>query len=137
MRCSRSAASGTATAAAIVSGARSGGDFNRAALDQNLGLLDPVLLLDAAVEAQRLAYARHVRRGPACDILERTHAKMLEPLLDEVVDEPDTRQIVGRSVGGISVLGWRRGSLGSGRGRSRCQRDFGVARFTPRLERRL
>lgn len=81
---------------------------------QDLRLLDPVLLLDATLEAQHLADLGDVLGLPCCDVGVTTHACLVERRLERPIDRPDALEIVGRA-----TCGGRGDRRGNGRGRRR------------------
>jgi hypothetical protein len=90
---------------------------------QNLGLLDPVLLLDAPLDAQSMTDAGDIRRLPGSDLGERANSYTMESGFDAFIDRADTLQIVGRtrrlSRQGAMARGWGGDLRGSGRGLKR------------------
>ena len=65
-----------------------------AALGKDLRLLDPVLLIDAALEAEGLAHALHVLPLPGGDLLVAADPELVELGFDAGVDEVNTLQVL-------------------------------------------
>ena len=63
---------------------------------QDLRLPDPVLLLDTALEAERLVEALDVGGGETRDVLEAADAQVLEPVLQNGIDAADAGEVVAR-----------------------------------------
>jgi hypothetical protein len=94
---------------------------------QDLGLLYPVFLLDAALEAQFLTEASNVRRFPGSDIGKTSYPKISQCVFEPRIDVPDACQVVARSWGGSHVrrsmgAGWAAGCCCGGSGGNSARR---------------
>ncbi len=85
-----------------------------AAARQNVRLLDPVLALDAAIEAQCRTDRFHIVAGPRGNFVIARDARGMELRLQRSIDRPDAREI---------IAGWRTGGGNGGDGRYRWRDD--------------
>ena len=95
-----------------------------------LGLLDPVVLLDAAVELQRLVDVRHVVVGQVGDLLELDAVELPQARRQIGVDALDLREIVGLALLLLEAL------PGALRRRARASERSGIRADLPRRPRR-